>query len=54
MPSFAWRTSINKPFTLRVFDRYGVGALLATAGVMALANSAFALTVPKPVKHAAF
>ncbi len=31
-----------------VFDRYGAGALLATAGVMALANSAFALTVPKP------
>lgn len=36
-----------------VFDRYGAGALLATAGVMALANSAFALTVPKPVKRAA-
>ena len=27
MPSFAWRTSVNKPFTLRVFDRYGAGAL---------------------------
>ena len=53
MPSFAWRTSVNKPFTLRVFDRYGAGALLATAGVMALANSAFALTVPKPMKRAA-
>ena len=25
MPSFAWRTSVNKPFTLRVFDRYGAG-----------------------------
>lgn len=33
-----------------VFDRYGAGVLFATAGVMALANSAFALTVPKPVK----
>lgn len=36
-----------------VFDRYGAGVLFATAGVMALANSAFALTVPKPVKRAA-
>ena len=53
MPSFAWRTSVNKPFTLRVFDPYGARALLATAGAMAPANSAFALTVPKPVKRAA-
>ena len=31
-----------------VFDRYGAGVLFATAAVMALCNSAFALTVPKP------
>lgn len=31
-----------------VFDRFGAGALFAIAGLMALANSAFALTVPKP------
>ena len=31
-----------------IFDTYGAGVLFATAGVMALANSAFALTVPKP------
>ena len=31
-----------------VFDRFGAGMLFLTAGVMALANSAFALTVPKP------
>lgn len=31
-----------------VFDRYGAGALFAIAAVMSLANSAFALTVPKP------
>ena len=31
-----------------VFDRFGAGALFSTAAVMALANSAFALTVPKP------
>ena len=54
MPSFAWRTSVNKPFTLRVFDRYGAGALLATAGVMARANSAVARTVPRPVKRQRF
>jgi len=33
-----------------VFDHYGAGALFATAAVMALANSAFALTLPKPNK----
>ena len=31
-----------------VFDRFGAGALFAIAAVMSLANSAFALTVPKP------
>ena len=31
-----------------VFDRFGAGVLFSTAAVMALANSAFALTVPKP------
>lgn len=31
-----------------VFDRYGAGVLFATAAVLALANSAFALTLPKP------
>ena len=31
-----------------IFDAFGAGVLFATAGVMALANSAFALTVPKP------
>lgn len=30
-----------------VFDRYGAGVLFASAAVLALANSAFALTVPK-------
>ena len=33
-----------------IFDRYGAGVLFAIASVMALANSAFALTVPKTVK----
>ena len=31
-----------------VWDRFGPGVLFATAACMALANSAFALTVPKP------
>jgi predicted MFS family arabinose efflux permease len=31
-----------------VFDRYGAGVLFTSAAVLALANSAFALTVPKP------
>lgn len=31
-----------------VFDRFGAGALFAIAALMALANSAFALAVPKP------
>lgn len=31
-----------------VFDRYGAGVLFAFAAAMALANSAFALTIPKP------
>ena len=31
-----------------VFDRYGAGVLFASAAVLALANSAFALTIPKP------
>lgn len=31
-----------------IFDRFGAGALFATAGIMALANSAFALTIPRP------
>ena len=31
-----------------IFDRFGPGVLFATAAVMALCNSAFALTVPKP------
>ncbi len=31
-----------------VFDRFGPGALFSIAAVMSLANSAFALTVPKP------
>ena len=34
-----------------VFDRYGAGVLFATAAVMALCNSAFALTVPKPCRE---
>ena len=34
-----------------VFDRYGAGVLFATAAVMALCNSAFALTVPKPSRE---
>ena len=34
-----------------VFDRYGAGILFATAAVMALCNSAFALTVPKPSRE---
>lgn len=34
----------------RAFDAYGAGALFAFAALMALANSAFALTVPKPAK----
>ena len=32
-----------------IWDRFGPGVLFATAAFMALANSAFALTVPKPV-----
>lgn len=36
-----------------IFDRFGPGALFATAAAMALANSAFALTVPKPAPRAA-
>ena len=31
-----------------VFDWYGAGVLFASAAVLALANSAFALTIPKP------
>ena len=31
-----------------VFDRFGAGVLFAFAALMALANSAFALTVPRP------
>ncbi len=31
-----------------IFDRFGPGVLFTTAAVMALLNSAFALTVPKP------
>ena len=31
-----------------IWDRFGPGFLFATAALMALANSAFALTVPKP------
>lgn len=31
-----------------VWDSFGPGALFATASVMALANSAFAMTIPKP------
>ena len=34
-----------------IFDRFGPGVLFATAAAMALANSAFALTVPKPAKE---
>ncbi|MBP5319497.1 MAG: MFS transporter [Kiritimatiellae bacterium] len=34
-----------------VFDRFGAGVLFATAAVMALANSAFALTIPKPTRQ---
>ena len=33
-----------------IWDRFGPGVLFATAAFMALANSAFALTVPKPVR----
>ena len=36
-----------------VFDRFGAGVLFAFAALMALANSAFALTVPKPPRSAA-
>ena len=32
-----------------IWDHFGPGVLFATAAFMALANSAFALTVPKPV-----
>ena len=35
-----------------IWDRFGPGVLFATAAFMALANSAFALTVPKPVRDA--
>ena len=31
-----------------VFDRFGTGVLFAFAAAMALANSAFALSIPKP------
>ena len=31
-----------------VFDRYGAGVLFASAAALALAKSAFALTIPKP------
>ena len=31
-----------------VFDRYGAGVFFASAAALALANSAFALTIPKP------
>ena len=34
-----------------IWDRFGPGVLFATAAVMALANSAFALTVPKPTRN---
>ena len=33
-----------------VFDRYGAGVLFASAAVLALASSAFALTIPKRVE----
>ena len=35
-----------------VFDRYGAGVLFSIAALMSLANSAFALTVPKPARRA--
>ena len=34
-----------------VFDRYGAGVLFASAAVLALANSAFALTIPKRTRQ---
>ena len=34
-----------------IWDKFGPGVLFATAALMALANSAFALTVPKPAAH---
>lgn len=49
--------SINHVFTVVyalaggwVFDRFGPGALFAAAAAMALANSAFALTVPRAAR----
>ena len=36
-----------------VFDRFGAGVLFSFAALMALANSAFALTVPRPARAAA-
>lgn len=47
---FVWCLVIALLGASVVFDRYGAGVLFATAGAMALANSAFALTVPKPVR----
>jgi len=35
-----------------VFDRFGAGVLFSFAALMALANSAFALTVPRPPRRA--
>ena len=35
-----------------VFDRFGAGALFSFAALMALANSAFALPVPRPPRAA--
>ncbi len=35
-----------------MFDRFGPGVLFSVAAVLALANSAFALTVPEPVRRA--
>ena len=33
-----------------IWDRFGLGVFFATSAFMALANSAFALAVPKPVR----
>jgi predicted MFS family arabinose efflux permease len=34
-----------------IWDKFGPGVLFATASVMALANSAFAMTIPRPVRN---
>jgi len=44
---------LSAPLGGWIWQRYGIGVLFSFAAVMAVCNSLFALTLPKPPKHAA-